>query len=168
MKWLIHSQNRSYEGSKFGKKKVQSLIEDNEANSPFLKKKCTEFTRSACETGPKWARLSLEHVLLDPGGGSGIGRAVCQRLASEGASVVVADISPESAHHTVGSLRSDLRGQGHVAAAVDVSSKESVKKLLTSIQVWGECRSIEVAQEVVLAHQVWAQLDLFLTSWAQI
>lgn len=72
------------------------------------------------------------------GGGSGIGRAVCQRLASEGASVVVADISDESANETVGSLQSDLRGQGHMAAVVDVSSKESVKKLVTSIQVSGE------------------------------
>ncbi|XP_037330453.1 estradiol 17-beta-dehydrogenase 8 isoform X3 [Pungitius pungitius] len=35
---------------------------------------------------------------------------------------------------TVGRLPGDLRGQGHMAAAVDVSSKESVKKLLTSVQ----------------------------------
>lgn len=74
--------------------------------------------------------------LLFPGGGSGIGRAVCQRLASEGASVVVADISEESANETMGSLRNNLRGQVHMAAVVDVSSKESVKKLVTSIQVW--------------------------------
>lgn len=49
--------------------------------------------------------------------------------------MVVADISEESAHQTVSSLQSDLRGQGHMAAAVDVSSKDSVKKLVTSIQV---------------------------------
>lgn len=73
--------------------------------------------------------------LSPPGGGSGIGRSVCQRFASEGASVVVADISEESANETLGSLSSDLRGQGHMAAVVDVSSKESVKKLVASIQV---------------------------------
>uniref|UniRef100_A0A3Q3EXU5 CCHC-type domain-containing protein n=1 Tax=Labrus bergylta TaxID=56723 RepID=A0A3Q3EXU5_9LABR len=56
----------------------------------------------------------ISRLTLVTGGGSGIGRAVCQRLASEGASVVVADISEE--------------GQGHMAAVVDVSSKESVKK----------------------------------------
>ncbi|XP_037650678.1 estradiol 17-beta-dehydrogenase 8 isoform X2 [Sebastes umbrosus] len=67
-------------------------------------------------------------------GGSGIGRAVCQRLASEGASVVVADLNEESANETLGSLPSGLRGQGHMAAVVDVSSKESVKKLVTSVQ----------------------------------
>lgn len=62
---------------------------------------------------------------------------MCQRLASEGASVVVADISHESATETVGRLPRDLRGQGHMAAAVDVSSKESVKKLLTGVQAGG-------------------------------
>lgn len=83
-------------------------------------------------------RCHSDLLLLSPhsGGGSGIGRAVCQRLASEGASVVVADISEESANETLGSLPSDLRGQTHMAAVVDVSSKESVKNLVTSIQVW--------------------------------
>lgn len=49
--------------------------------------------------------------------------------------MVVADISEDSANETLGNLPSHLRGQGHMAAVVDVSSKESVKKLLTSIQV---------------------------------
>ncbi|KAM9823993.1 (3R)-3-hydroxyacyl-CoA dehydrogenase [Neosynchiropus ocellatus] len=80
-------------------------------------------------TGRLISRLSLV-----TGGGSGIGRAVCQRLASEGASVVVADISEESANETLRSLAGDLGGQGHMAAVVDVSSKGSVKSLITSIQ----------------------------------
>lgn len=49
--------------------------------------------------------------------------------------MVVADISEESANETLGSLPSDFRGQGHMVGMVDVSSKESVKKLVTSIQV---------------------------------
>uniref|UniRef100_A0A3Q3GZQ4 Estradiol 17-beta-dehydrogenase 8-like n=1 Tax=Labrus bergylta TaxID=56723 RepID=A0A3Q3GZQ4_9LABR len=68
----------------------------------------------------------ISRLTLVTGGGSGIGRAVCQRLASEGASVVVADISEESANETMVGLQNDLRGQGHMAAVVDVSSKESV------------------------------------------
>ncbi|XP_023270424.1 estradiol 17-beta-dehydrogenase 8 isoform X1 [Seriola lalandi dorsalis] len=76
----------------------------------------------------------ISRLTLVTGGGSGIGRAVCQRFASEGASVVVADISEESANETLGSLQGDLRGQGHMAAVVDVSSKESITKLVTSIQ----------------------------------
>ncbi|XP_078811471.1 (3R)-3-hydroxyacyl-CoA dehydrogenase isoform X2 [Oryzias latipes] len=67
-------------------------------------------------------------------GGSGIGRAVCQRLASEGASVVVADINQESADETFSSLPDNLRGQVHMATVVDVSLKDSVKKLVTNIQ----------------------------------
>uniref|UniRef100_A0AAV2K587 (3R)-3-hydroxyacyl-CoA dehydrogenase n=1 Tax=Knipowitschia caucasica TaxID=637954 RepID=A0AAV2K587_KNICA len=67
------------------------------------------------------------------GGGSGIGRAVCQRLASEGAAVVVADLNREAALETVDALQAP-RGQGHMAAHVDVSSKDSVNRLITLIQ----------------------------------
>lgn len=49
--------------------------------------------------------------------------------------MVIADLSEESANETLGSLQSDLRGQVHMAAVVDVSSKESIKKLVTSVQV---------------------------------
>lgn len=94
-------------------------------------------------SGLKFSSCHSDSELLSshPGGGSGIGRAVCQRFASEGASVVVADISRESANETLGILPGDLRGQGHMAAVVDVSSKQSVKELVTSIQV---CFSIKV------------------------
>uniref|UniRef100_A0A3Q3M7X9 (3R)-3-hydroxyacyl-CoA dehydrogenase n=1 Tax=Mastacembelus armatus TaxID=205130 RepID=A0A3Q3M7X9_9TELE len=63
----------------------------------------------------------ISRLTLVTGGGSGIGQAVCQRFASEGASVVVADISQESANETLGRLQGDLRGQSHMAAVVDVS-----------------------------------------------
>lgn len=91
--------------------------------------------------GDKLRPLDLRGCLHDfwflPGGGSGIGRAVCQRFASEGASVVVADMNEESANETLGSLQTSVRGQAHMVAVVDVSSKDSVKKLVTSIQVCG-------------------------------
>uniref|UniRef100_A0A3P9KDN6 (3R)-3-hydroxyacyl-CoA dehydrogenase n=1 Tax=Oryzias latipes TaxID=8090 RepID=A0A3P9KDN6_ORYLA len=76
----------------------------------------------------------ISRLTLVTGGGSGIGRAVCQRLASEGASVVVADINQESADETFSSLPDNLRGQVHMATVVDVSLKDSVKKLVTNIQ----------------------------------
>ncbi|XP_046875196.1 estradiol 17-beta-dehydrogenase 8 [Hypomesus transpacificus] len=76
----------------------------------------------------------ISRLAVVTGGGSGIGRAVCQRLASEGATVVVADLNEDSANQTLRILTHDLKGQDHMAAAVDVSSKESVEKLVTSIQ----------------------------------
>ncbi|XP_029976039.1 (3R)-3-hydroxyacyl-CoA dehydrogenase [Salarias fasciatus] len=76
----------------------------------------------------------ISRLTLVTGGGSGIGRAVCQRFASEGASVVVADISEESAQDTLASLQSEQRGQAHMWAAVDVSSKDSIQKLVSGIQ----------------------------------
>lgn len=77
--------------------------------------------------------------------------------------MVVADISDESANETVGSLQSDLRGQGHMAAVVDVSSKESVKKLVTSIQVSGSLFS-QVALEWELHRPILGgKLDIFYT-----
>lgn len=48
--------------------------------------------------------------------------------------MVVADISEESANETLGSLQSDLRGQAHMAAVVDVSMRESVTQLVTDVQ----------------------------------
>lgn len=98
------------------------------------------------------ATLDFMPLSLNSGGGSGIGRAVCQRFASEGASVVVADISEESANETLESLTSDLRGQGHMATVVDVSSKESVKKLVTSIQVCVQVENTPTHTVVMMCH----------------
>lgn len=49
--------------------------------------------------------------------------------------MVVADADQQSATETLGSLQTGGRGQGHMVAVVDVSSRDSVKKLVTSIQV---------------------------------
>lgn len=80
-------------------------------------------------------RLINSHGVFVSGGGSGIGRAVCQRFATEGASVIVADRNEESANQTLELLSRDHKGQDHMALGVDVSSKDSVEKLVTSIQV---------------------------------
>lgn len=80
-------------------------------------------------------KQSWSDSVLVSGGGSGIGRAVCQRFATEGASVVVADRNEESANQTLELLSRDHKGQEHMALGVDVSSKDSVEKLVTSIQV---------------------------------
>ncbi|XP_076865649.1 (3R)-3-hydroxyacyl-CoA dehydrogenase isoform X1 [Brachyhypopomus gauderio] len=76
----------------------------------------------------------VSRLAVVSGGGSGIGRAVCQRFASEGASVVVADCNKESAYETLALLSHNHRGQEHMALGVDVSLKDSVETLLNNIQ----------------------------------
>ncbi len=58
--------------------------------------------------------------VLVTGGGSGIGRAICRRFASEGASVLVADIVGESAEE-VAELIGGAAVQGDVTVAADVA-----------------------------------------------
>ncbi|XP_076053527.1 (3R)-3-hydroxyacyl-CoA dehydrogenase-like [Oratosquilla oratoria] len=67
---------------------------------------------------------SLEgKMALVTGGGSGIGRSVCQLLDREGVRVVVADVNEAGAQETVNLLKSP---DDHLAVLMDVSKKASV------------------------------------------
>ncbi|XP_068084171.1 (3R)-3-hydroxyacyl-CoA dehydrogenase isoform X2 [Anabrus simplex] len=63
--------------------------------------------------------------------GSGIGRAVCQTLAREGACIIATDRNPEAVRETVGLLTRDA-GQSHIALTMDVTSANSVNTSLQS------------------------------------
>jgi NAD(P)-dependent dehydrogenase (short-subunit alcohol dehydrogenase family) len=72
-----------------------------------------------------------DKVAIVTGGGSGMGKAIATRLASEGASVVVADVNENVMNATV----SELTAAGHKAAGykVDVSSREQLKDVMNAI-----------------------------------
>lgn len=78
------------------------------------------------------------------GAGSGIGRAVALRLASEGASVSLLDMNLEAAMETACEI--EKMGSKAIAFRVDVSSKESVfsaaeetVKCFGSLDFWVNC-----------------------------
>jgi len=63
------------------------------------------------------------------GGGSGLGRAICARFASEGARVAVHDVRPEAAEETLKSLA----GTGHLSVAGDVTDSARVAAIAEEI-----------------------------------
>jgi len=71
-------------------------------------------------------------VAVVTGGAGGIGRAVCEGLAAEGAAVAVLDTDEASVAATVDSLRSQpgVRAEGFVA---DVRDAESVRDTMRSV-----------------------------------
>jgi len=75
--------------------------------------------------------MKLEHrVALVTGGGSGIGRAIALRFASEGAYVVVNDVRIDAAQKTVGELEG---GRGRAIAA-DVSDSAQVRAMFAEAE----------------------------------
>ncbi|XP_050698836.1 estradiol 17-beta-dehydrogenase 8-like [Eriocheir sinensis] len=69
-------------------------------------------------------------VALVTGGGSGIGRAVCQLLARDGARVVVTDMNLKGAEETL----QLISGSGqHLALQMDVTQKDAVKAVIAAV-----------------------------------
>ena len=62
------------------------------------------------------------------GSGSGIGRATAQRMAAEGAAVVVADVNVDTARETVALIEAE-RGRA-VAQWVDVSEEDAIAAMI--------------------------------------
>ncbi|KAH7944812.1 hypothetical protein HPB49_000753 [Dermacentor silvarum] len=70
-------------------------------------------------------------LALVTGGASGIGEAVCRALASEGATVVIADRQLESARRVAQSLPGEAE---HHTVYADVSDSSSVEQLFADIR----------------------------------
>ncbi len=78
----------------------------------------------------------LDKVAIVTGGGMGIGKAIAQMFAEEGAKVVVADINQEVGRVTVQEITS--AGGGAVFVACDVSSATQVRNMVeTAVQTYG-------------------------------
>lgn len=77
-----------------------------------------------------------EKVALVTGAGSGIGRAISLRLASEGAKVMVTDLNLDSANETVTLIQA--QGGTAQAAQVDVRERATITAAVDQVtQSWG-------------------------------
>jgi sorbitol-6-phosphate 2-dehydrogenase len=66
-----------------------------------------------------------DRIAIVSGGAQGLGRAICLRLAQEGAHVIVADINLEGAQETADAIAAET-GRRTMAAQVDVTQEEQV------------------------------------------
>ena len=76
--------------------------------------------------------VSVGRVALVTGGAQGLGRAIAQRLAQDGVSLVIADIQHDAAGETARAL--SALGVEAVALPLDVSNEQSVVELYTEVQ----------------------------------
>ena len=70
-------------------------------------------------------------VALVTGGASGIGRAVCERFAADGAKVVVADLDPAACERVAGAIGSTACG-----IALDVTRQDSIDNAVARTVAW--------------------------------
>jgi rhamnulose-1-phosphate aldolase/alcohol dehydrogenase len=77
-------------------------------------------------------------IVLVTGGGSGIGRAVAQRLAAEGAHVAITDLDAESARRVADEVTKAVGGGRALGLGMDVTSEASVRAAFeATVLAWG-------------------------------
>ncbi len=90
-------------------------------------------------------------VAVVTGGGQGLGRAICHRLANEGCKVVVADLNEETAKETSQSILN----QKSIAMKVDVTDENQVEQLFsTSVNTFGKVDILVANAGVLIAGEI--------------
>ena len=88
------------------------------------------------------------------GGGQGLGEAICRRLASEGANVVVADINLDNCEKVAGALADEF-GVRAVAVKADVTNDEQAEAMVqTAVREFGKLDIIVCNAGILKAEEV--------------
>ena len=72
-----------------------------------------------------------DKIAIVTGGGGGIGRAICRRLAEEGCGVAIFDIDKASAEESAALVRE--RGAAAHAATVDITDRDAVERAVAAV-----------------------------------
>jgi len=91
---------------------------------------------------------------LVTGGAQGLGEAICLRLASEGCSVVVADIHPEGIHTTVEKIKKETASAA-LGIVTDVTREEDmVNAVDTTVERFGKLDIMVSNAGILIAEEV--------------
>jgi NAD(P)-dependent dehydrogenase (short-subunit alcohol dehydrogenase family) len=103
-------------------------------------------------------------VAIVTGGGGGIGGAIVQRCAREGAKLAVADINPNAAQARVKEIVD--RGADAIAITSDVTNKQSVQDMVTAtLDRWGK---IDILVNVAGGAQRKNVVDITADDWDRV
>src|SRR5690242_16477470 len=97
-----------------------------------------------------------DKVVLVTGGGRGIGRAICLRLANDGAKVAIADLLENEAQQ----VATEITAQGGQALAIktDVAQLDQVNTCVQKVtETWGQI-------DVLVNNAGWDKLEPFVES----
>jgi len=92
---------------------------------------------------------------LVTGAAQGIGKAIAQRLAADGATVIISDKNAQGANATAQAI-----GQGACAMAADISDPDAVASLFQSIGDRFACVDILVNNASIVPFVAWDDVDL--------
>ncbi|MGC9520727.1 MAG: sorbitol-6-phosphate dehydrogenase [Anaerolineae bacterium] len=82
-------------------------------------------------------KVLQDKIAVVTGGAQGLGKAICERLAREGAHVVIADINLEGAQETASAIEAET-GQRAVAVRADVTKEDEVITMIdTAVETFG-------------------------------
>ncbi|MEW5959808.1 MAG: sorbitol-6-phosphate dehydrogenase [Chloroflexota bacterium] len=100
------------------------------------------------------SKLLQDRVALVTGGGQGLGQAICQRLAAEGAHVGVADLNGAAAAETAADIAA-AAGRQTLAIKVDVTDEPQVEAMVAqTLEKFGRLDIVVSNAGILMAEEI--------------